>query len=180
VELTSAKGVWELGVLTERKDRWSCSARSPASMASGGARCCAWGLGVVEVLRSSKLHESMRGGAVNVGQGSVKQKESPAARNFPNRSHLRRRGSGKFPVRAWAISELRSQGASLGLGGAFARLVVVRGAIGRRLHGGAEARCGRAQRDVRGRGSGLRGREVWRTGLRGGGLKEIHKNSEQN
>jgi len=75
-------------VLTEGQDRWSYSARSPASMVSGSARCCARGLGVVEVLRSSKIHGSMQGGAVKVVQGSVKQKESPAARNFPNRSHL--------------------------------------------------------------------------------------------
>ena len=48
-----------------------------------------------------------------------------------------RRGSG-------ANSELRSQGASPGLGGAFARLGVVRGATGRRLHGGAEQGYGGA------------------------------------
>ena len=48
----------------------SCSARSPALMASGGARRCARGPGVVELLRSPKLHGWMSDNAVKVVQGS--------------------------------------------------------------------------------------------------------------
>jgi len=70
-----AQGVrGDLGRLPRTRIGRSCSARSPALMASGGARRCARGPGVVELLRSSKLHGSMRGSAVKVVQGSVKHR----------------------------------------------------------------------------------------------------------
>ena len=58
------------GCLPRAQDRWSCYAGSPALMASGGARRCARGPGVVELLRSPKLHGWMSDSAVKVVQGS--------------------------------------------------------------------------------------------------------------
>ena len=43
-------------------------------MTSGGAWRCGRGLGIVEILRSSKLHGSMRGGVVKVHMGSGRAK----------------------------------------------------------------------------------------------------------
>ena len=86
------------GCLPRAQDRWSCYAGSPVLMASGGVRRCARGPGVVELLRSPKLHRWMSDNAVKVVQGSGGLR-GRRWREIERRVNYLRRRSGENPGR---------------------------------------------------------------------------------
>jgi len=97
------------GCLPRAQDRWSCYAGSPALMASGGVRRCARGPGVVELLRSPKLHRWMSDNAVKVVQGSGGSGVAGGEKS--------RGGSitcGGAPGKIPAAKEVRAEGRGLG------------------------------------------------------------------
>jgi hypothetical protein len=138
-------------------------------MASGGVRRCARGPGVVELLRSPKLHRWMSDNAVKVVQGSGGAQGSPVARN---------REAGQIPAvalrgksRPLKRSEQRAAGSGkcLGTGRGCCALLggLRRGGAARPRRRGALLRRGGRGGVEPGLGAALAGR-VRAQGSRGG------------